>query len=85
MDVTILTNSLRPIFTVTLVWNTGCYHSEHIWDQLFTVDTIWNIGETGGINHQSYFAVKMFLKNLEFSNGALWMRPQLFLFNLMVI
>ena len=23
--------------------------SKHIWDQLFTVDTIWNIGETGDI------------------------------------
>ena len=23
---------------------------EHVWDQLFTVDTIWNIGETGDIN-----------------------------------
>ena len=22
---------------------------EHVWDQLFTVDTIWNIGETGDI------------------------------------
>ena len=28
-----------------------CY-SKHIWDQLFTVDTIWNIGETGDINKQ---------------------------------
>ena len=25
---------------------------EHVWDQLFTVDTIWNIGETGDINTQ---------------------------------
>ena len=23
---------------------------EHVWDQLFTVDTIWNIGETGDIH-----------------------------------
>ena len=23
---------------------------KHVWDQLFTVDTIWNIGETGDIN-----------------------------------
>ena len=23
---------------------------EHVWDQLFTVDTIWNIGETGDID-----------------------------------
>ena len=22
---------------------------KHVWDQLFTVDTIWNIGETGDI------------------------------------
>ena len=22
---------------------------EHVWDQLFTVDTIWTIGETGDI------------------------------------
>ena len=27
-----------------------CYSLEHVWDQLFTVDTIWNIGETGDIN-----------------------------------
>ena len=25
----------------------------HIWDQLFTVDTIWNIGETGDIYSES--------------------------------
>ena len=24
-------------------------YSEHMWDQLFTVDTIWKIGETGDI------------------------------------
>ena len=23
---------------------------KHVWDQLFTVDTIWNIGETGDID-----------------------------------
>ena len=23
---------------------------KHVWDQLFTVNTIWNIGETGDIN-----------------------------------
>ena len=23
---------------------------KHVWDQLFTVKTIWNIGETGDIN-----------------------------------
>ena len=27
--------------------------SKHVWDQLFTVDTIWNIGETGDIYRQS--------------------------------
>ena len=26
------------------------YYSEHNWDQLFTVGTIWNIGETGDIH-----------------------------------
>ena len=26
------------------------YVTKHVWDQLFTVDTIWNIGETGDIN-----------------------------------
>ena len=25
---------------------------KHVWDQLFTVDTIWNIGETGDMNTQ---------------------------------
>ena len=25
---------------------------EHVWDQLFTVDTIWNIGETGDMHTQ---------------------------------
>ena len=25
------------------------YSSKQIWDQLFTVDTIWDIGETGDI------------------------------------
>ena len=30
--------------------NNGQMSSEHVWDQLFTVDTIWNIGETGDIN-----------------------------------
>ena len=24
-----------------------CVYQKHVWDQLFTVDTIWNIGETG--------------------------------------
>ena len=23
---------------------------KHVWDQIFTVNTIWNIGETGDIN-----------------------------------
>ena len=32
---------------------------KHVWDQLFTVDTIWNLGETGDIHSfniiQSHF------------------------------
>ena len=26
---------------------------KHVWDQLFTVDTIWNIGETGDMYGQN--------------------------------
>ena len=29
--------------------NDGCYSSKHISAELFTFDTIWNIGETGDI------------------------------------
>ena len=28
---------------------------KHVWDQLFTVDTIWNIGETGDIYTTMFF------------------------------
>ena len=33
-----------------VAWSAVLIVQKHVWDQLFTVDTIWNIGETGDIN-----------------------------------
>ena len=38
----------------------GSWTYKHVWDQLFTVNTIWNIGETGDI-HTSKNSAKMVL------------------------
>ena len=34
---------------------------KHVWDQLFTVDTIWNIGETGDIYFLNLWNISMML------------------------
>ena len=35
------------------------FSEKHVWDQLFTVDTIWNIGETGDM----YCTVGIWIKD----------------------
>ena len=41
----------RNLFQSTKLYIKGL---KHVWDQLFTVDTIWNIGETGDIYSTPY-------------------------------
>ena len=54
---------------------------EHVWDQLFTVDTIWNIGETGDIYCETFLVIVNLLlktpnwssnKTLKTKNHAFW-------------
>ena len=45
---------------------------KHIWDQLFTVDTIWNIGETGDINSYSPSKVANEWRNIPLNSKFLF-------------